>query len=99
MWPEIDKVFSKTKCIQHFSELPHTACWFLVKCQINQIFLVKLDFRHTVDCSSSKKSTELTKDAPIKELVNSDSKKYWIYGITQLSALLRPIMSKNPGSF
>ena len=65
-----------------------------------------LDLRNTVHCSSSKKSTELTKDAPIKELVNSDAKKCWNYGIivspqlcTQLSGQLRPKMSKNPGSF
>ena len=62
-------------------------------------FFINLDLRNTVHCSSSKKSTELTKDAPIKELVNSDAKKCWIYGITQLSVWLRPKMSKNPGSF
>ena len=45
VWPEIDKVFSKTKCIQHFSELPHIACWFLVKVSNKPDFLVNLDFR------------------------------------------------------
>ena len=57
-------------------------------------FLVNLDFRYSVYCSSSKKSTELTKDAPIKELVNSDAKKCWNYGII-VSSQLWTIASKN----
>lgn len=48
VWPEIDKVFSKTKCIQHFSELPQSPSMLVFGKVWNKpdYFFINLDLRN-----------------------------------------------------